>query len=77
MSILKTAVMMIGEFEYDGIFFGENVLQFPEITIMFFIFFLIIMCIIIVNLMVGLAVDDIQQVREEAGLKKAALQVKI
>ena len=66
---------MIGEFEYDGIFFGESVLHFPEITIMFFIFFLIIMCIIIVNLMVGLAVDDIQQVREEAGLKKAALQV--
>ena len=86
MAIIKTAVMMTGEFEYEGIFFkdGEGgkrgkgpsvVLAFPEITIMFFIAFLIVMSIIIVNLLVGLAVDDIKEVREAAALKKAALQV--
>merc|ERR550519_1233991 len=44
---------------------------------MFFIAFLIVMSIIIVNLLVGLAVDDIKEVREAAALKKAALQVEM
>ena len=58
-AILKTSVMMIGEFEYEGIFHDEAQ-EFPEVTIVFFVAFLVVMSIIIVNLLVGLAVDDIK-----------------
>ena len=59
-AILKTSVMMIGEFEYEGIFHGNETQEFPEVTIVFFVAFLILMSIIVVNLMIGLAVDDIK-----------------
>ena len=73
--------MMIGEFEFENIFFGpegkdpSDVLAFPTVTIILFLGFVVIMSIIIVNLLVGLAVDDIKEVRDQAELKKAALQV--
>ena len=60
-SLLKTSVMMIGELEYGDIFEGGDSNQmFPILSWMFFACFLIAMPIIIMNLLVGLAVDDIQ-----------------
>ena len=52
---------MIGELEYGDIFEGGDSNQmFPILSWMFFACFLIAMPIIIMNLLVGLAVDDIQ-----------------
>ena len=53
-AMMKTAVMMIGEFEYDSIFFGQTLAQLPykPLTLVFFLAFLIIMPIIIMNLLV-------------------------
>ena len=58
-SMLKTSVMMIGEFEYDAIFFehdthddARRVLPYKPLTILFFLAFVIIMPIIIMNLLV-------------------------
>ena len=59
-SLLKTSIMMIGELEADDIFHGDFGVQFPTLTGIFFACFLLIMPIIIMNLLVGLAVDDIQ-----------------
>jgi hypothetical protein len=44
-------------------------------TTAFFVAFMIIMSIIIVNLLIGLAVDDIKAVQEQAILKRLAMQV--
>ncbi len=69
---------MIGEFEFESIFYSEtnpDNLAYPSITFAFFVGFLIIMSIIIVNLMVGLAVDDIKAVQDQAELKMLAMQV--
>ena len=67
--MMKTAVMMIGEFEYDTIFFSHDVsynsttvgqldagamLPYKHITIVFFLVFMIIMPIIIMNLLVSI-----------------------
>ena len=79
-SFVKTSVMMIGEFEFDGLFFApaeETMLPFREVTLILFVAFLIVMSIIIMNLMVGLAVDDIKAVQEQAVLKRLAMQVRI
>ena len=42
--------MMTGEFEYEGLI--ENA-QFPQLTYIFFLVFMIIMTIIVVNLLIG------------------------
>jgi hypothetical protein len=47
------------------------------VTYGFFVGFLVIMSIIIVNLLVGLAVDDIKAVQDQAVLKRLAMQVEL
>ncbi|KAK6747542.1 hypothetical protein RB195_000627 [Necator americanus] len=79
-AVLKTAVMMIGEFEFTAIFHGD-VGSHPErlfghaVAYPLFLFFCIIMTILLMNLLVGLAVDDIKSVQEKAELKRLSMQV--
>ncbi|XP_074658298.1 transient receptor potential cation channel subfamily A member 1 homolog isoform X1 [Tubulanus polymorphus] len=81
-TLVKTMVMMIGEMEYEGVFhtldgsYAGN--HFYPITMyILFVGFLIVMSIIIMNLLVGLAVDDIKAVQEQAVLKRLAMQVEL
>ncbi|EYC35252.1 hypothetical protein Y032_1100g3604 [Ancylostoma ceylanicum] len=79
-SVLKTAVMMIGEFEFTAIFHGNDKSHLerlfgPTITYPLFLFFCVIMTILLMNLLVGLAVDDIKSVHEKAELRRLAMQV--
>ena len=80
-SLIKTFVMTTGELEYDNLFFDEhfqlrlNTVTYESTTRIFFIVFVIIMPIIIMNLLVGLAVDDIKAVQENAVLQRQAMQV--
>ena len=85
-SMLKTSVMMIGEFEFDDLFFDNiggsinngspsEMLPYKIFTMLFFLAFMVIMPIIIMNLMVGLAVDDIKTVQDNAELSRLAMQV--
>ena len=50
-ALLKTTVMMTGEFEYEGLTIEKA--QFPQLTYVFFLVFMIIMTIIVVNLLIG------------------------
>ena len=76
-ALIKTTVMMIGEFEFENIFFEDTTpLAFPVTTTILFIVFLIVMAIIIMNLLVGLAVDDIKAVQDQAVLKRLAMQAR-
>ena len=78
-ALIKTTVMMVGEFEFNDLFFpgeADSRLPYPNVTIWLFAAFVIIMAIIIMNLMVGLAVDDIKAVQEEASLKRLAMLVR-
>ncbi|GFS20969.1 transient receptor potential cation channel subfamily A member 1-like protein [Elysia marginata] len=69
---------MIGEFEFDDIFNNsDNEVLYPAASYTIFIIFLVIMTIIIMNLLVGLAVDDIKAVQEQAALKRMAMQVEL
>lgn len=89
-SLIKTSVMMIGEFEFEQIFLSSQdidavktpndhklFLYYPGISYTIFVFFLILMSVIIMNLLVGLAVDDIKAVQEQAVLKRLAMQVEL
>ncbi|CAD5117061.1 DgyrCDS5882 [Dimorphilus gyrociliatus] len=89
-SLIKTSVMMIGEFEFEQLFLGpqninkvitadnhKSYLYYPGISYVLFVFFLILMSVIIMNLLVGLAVDDIKAVQDQAVLKRLAMQVEL
>ncbi|CAB4026727.1 transient receptor potential cation channel subfamily A member 1 homolog [Paramuricea clavata] len=70
--MLKTTMGMLGEYEYDTVYNESDV---PPITWAVYVCFLVINCVIIVNLLIGLAVDDIKGVQDKAALKRLAMQV--
>ena len=60
------------------IFFSEEVeTSYQEFSAVLFVCFLVIMTIIIMNLLTGLALDDIQKIAENAEFKKLAMQVEL
>ena len=80
---------MIGEYEFEGIFTEhhdrernktENALEamnnpFPVYSGLIFIVFIFTMTIIIMNMLVGLAVDDIVEIQNNAQFSKLSLNV--
>lgn len=50
-SLIKTSVMMIGEFEYDTIF-DDNDVSYEPLSYIAFCVFMVVMSIIIMNLLV-------------------------
>lgn len=75
-TLLRTSVMMLGEFNFDDMFADENI-WYPAPSYVIFAVFVILMPIITMNLLVGLAVDDIKGVQEQAELKRLAMQVEL
>ena len=79
-ALVKSVVMMIGEYDFDSLFFDEEadyIVPYPTFTLLFFLVFLVIMSIIVMNLLVGLAVDDIKAVQNSAVLQRLAMQVNL
>ncbi|XP_052810784.1 transient receptor potential cation channel subfamily A member 1 homolog isoform X1 [Mya arenaria] len=76
-AIIRTSVMMIGEFDYNDIFHSDTDDMHYWLTYVIFCVFLLVMTIIIMNLLVGLAVDDIKGVHDEASLKRIAMKVNL
>jgi len=82
-AMIKTLIMTSGEMEYDNLFFDNQfnyevkVVPYMDTTKALFVVFVLVMPIIIMNLLVGLAVDDIKTVQENAVLKRIAMQVEL
>lgn len=79
---IKTSVMMIGEFEYTAIFDAmrtsdafEDQMLYTTLTNILFVVFMVMMSIVVMNLLVGLAVDDIKGVQDNAVLKRLSILV--
>jgi ankyrin repeat protein len=62
-ALVKTIVMLTGEFEASSIDFQQNALSY-----WIFVMFLFFMSIVVLNLLNGLAVSDTQQIKAEAEL---------
>ncbi|XP_025072929.1 transient receptor potential channel pyrexia-like [Pogonomyrmex barbatus] len=70
-SLLKTVIMMSGELEFEDIFFDEAApVKYPGTAHLMLLSFVILVTVILTNLMVGLAVSDIQELRRCAGLDR-------
>lgn len=81
-TIIKTMVMMAGEFDFTDMFFGnkydrrmEHLIYFPISSYIVFVVFLVIMPIIIMNLLTALAVENVKHLKEVAYYESKKLEV--
>lgn len=78
MSLFRTFSMMLGEMDFVGTFvqpIHQGNFPFPLPSIIILGLFMILMPILLMNLLIGLAVGDIESVRRNAQLKRLAMQV--
>ncbi|XP_019881595.2 transient receptor potential channel pyrexia [Aethina tumida] len=74
-AIIKTTVMMTGEFEYTDLFHStDNNHRLTGPTQVMFLSFIILTSVVLMNLMVGLAVSDIQGLQQESLARKLEKQ---
>ncbi|XP_042862446.1 transient receptor potential channel pyrexia-like [Penaeus japonicus] len=70
-SLVKTLMMMIGEIEYgDLITKAEN----RYTSSLFLVLFLFLVCVLMANLLIGLAVNDIPDLQRQGKIKRLAKQ---
>lgn len=69
--------MMSGELEFEDIFYGDVPIQFPVTSHGMFFAFVLLVTIILTNLLVGLAVSDIQGLQASAGLDRLTRQAEL
>ncbi|XP_063833659.1 transient receptor potential channel pyrexia-like isoform X1 [Ostrinia nubilalis] len=77
-ALIKTVVMMTSEFEYDSLFDEEhsNQLAFSfQVVRLIFVAFLILAAIVLMNLMVGVAVNDITDLELLGNIRRLDKQV--
>ncbi|CAH2985204.1 unnamed protein product [Chilo suppressalis] len=82
MSLMRTFAMMLGEIDFVGTYVQpyykaetDIILPFPMPTFFILGLFMVLMPILLMNLLIGLAVGDIESVRRNAQLKRLAMQV--
>ncbi|XP_050683813.1 transient receptor potential cation channel subfamily A member 1 [Leptidea sinapis] len=82
MSLMRTFAMMLGEIDFVGTYIhpyykseADVFLPFPLMTFNMLGLFMVFMPILLMNLLIGLAVGDIESVRRNAQLKRLAMQV--
>ncbi|XP_011172017.2 transient receptor potential channel pyrexia-like [Solenopsis invicta] len=75
-SIIKTMVMMMGEYEYEELFDTKNSEStfLPVTSRIVFIVFIMLANIVLINLMIGLAVNDIQGLEKEGHIRRLKKQ---
>lgn len=84
MSLVRTFSMMLGEIDFLGTYVKpyymiddveRAFLPFPMPAFIILGLFMVLMPILLMNLLIGLAVGDIESVRRNAQLKRLAMQV--
>ncbi|CAG2062107.1 unnamed protein product [Timema podura] len=77
-SFVKTTVMMMGEFDYGDLFTEpkspNSITRLPATSRIIFLLFVILASIVLMNLMVGLAVSDIQALQTEGHIHRLLKQ---
>ncbi|TSN21213.1 Transient receptor potential cation channel subfamily A member 1 [Bagarius yarrelli] len=80
LSLMQTFAMMAGEINYQDNFLKPYMtkhLPFPILTYFVFIWFVLLVPILLMNLLIGLAVGDIAEVKNNACLKQIGMQIEL
>ncbi|KAL6439738.1 hypothetical protein ACFW04_004057 [Cataglyphis niger] len=81
--LIKVLVMMTGELNFEDLFFEHKKgYAFKESSVnfivqLFFVLFLLLVTIVMMNLLIGIAVHDIKGLQKTAGLAKLVRQTKL
>eukprot|EP00795_Rhopilema_esculentum_P014080 gene14080-5067_t len=83
--IVKILVMMTGEFDFSNWLAGSKnteidnyaVLPYPEMTYLVFVLFLLLVTVAFTNLLIGLAVGDIEKIRSSAKMHIVKQQLQL
>jgi ankyrin repeat protein len=76
--IIKVLVMMSGELEYEDIFYADDApIKYHYTAQVMFLAYVILVTVILANLMVGLAVSDIQGLQQSAGLDRLVTRAQL
>jgi len=70
--------MTTGELDYDDLYHqeeGEDEIAFPPVSFLLWIVFLVLMPVLLSNLLVGLAVGDVDRLQKVATENRIALQI--
>lgn len=76
-TMLKTIAMMAGELEMEDIFYDDTKILYPVTAQAMFLAFVLLVTVILTNLLVGLAVSDIQGLQASAGLDRLSRQAEL
>ena len=74
---LKTFAMSTGEFDYDGIFRGQNTVKLHIIAIVTFVSFVMVITIVLMNVLIGIAVDNISKIQKDAEVERVCSQIEL
>src|SRR5258705_13136323 len=71
--------MITGDLEFEGIFYSkeDGQVPYPGFAHVFFMGFVLLGAVVLMNLLVGLAVSDIQGLRRSAGLDRLQRQAQL
>ncbi|XP_055331678.1 transient receptor potential cation channel subfamily A member 1-like isoform X2 [Paramacrobiotus metropolitanus] len=79
-SLLRITGMMLGDLDviHNYIYpMSNGALPFPQMTSVFLVLFVIIVSILLMNLLIGLAVGDIEDIQRSATLRRIGMQVEL
>uniref|UniRef100_A0A914W205 Transient receptor potential cation channel subfamily A member 1 n=3 Tax=Plectus sambesii TaxID=2011161 RepID=A0A914W205_9BILA len=77
-SVIHTILAMMGGWDFTSVYVEPHQtgdLPYPYLNFFFLVLFIILMPILFINLLIGLAVGDIEMVLKDAKLKRLAMQV--